>query len=154
MNEIVCATRGGEGSRAVQMAAVARAKETGRPLVFLYVAAPSILGKIDATLETAVHEELTWMGKALLSIAQQRAHAANLEARMVIREGSVEEEITRYLQQRHASLLLLGAPRGATANVFGDDAVERFAESIRTTTGIDVEIVRPKVNAPAQPYAR
>ena len=47
---IVCATRGGEGSRAVQMAAIRRARATGSKLIFLYVTDPHSLGDYDETL--------------------------------------------------------------------------------------------------------
>lgn len=143
MHEIVCATRGGEGSRAVQLAAIERAKGSGQSLVFLYVASPSSLQAFDPAMQPAVQEELTWMGRALLYIAKQRANAANLDTLIVIREGDVREEICRYLAESDASLLLLGAPRGTTANVFGDDAVERFAQEVREESGVDVEIIRP-----------
>lgn len=144
MNEIICATRGGEGSRAVQLAAIERAKSSGKQLVFLYVVAPNSLGDVATPLQTAVREELVWMGKALLRTAQQRAHAAGLDVKMEIREGRVQDEICNYIAATQASLLLLGAPRGSTANVFGDDLVERFAENIHQTTNIPVEIVRPE----------
>ena len=144
MDEIVCATRGGEGSRAVQQAAIDRAKETGKPLVFLYVVSLESVNISDPQLEPAVQEELTWMGKALLRIAQRRAHAANVDAAMVVREGNVAEEITRYLTDHKASVLLIGATRDATANVFGDDAVERFAQRIRDSSNVKVEIIHPE----------
>lgn len=144
MDEIVCATRGGEGSRAVQLAAIERAKEQGSPLLFLYVAAPSTLGDIDAPLQTAVNQELVWMGKALLFIAAQRALAANLNARTIVLEGNVRQVIATYLDEHDVSLLLLGAPRGSTANVFGDDQVEKFATMINESTGVAVEIIRPQ----------
>ncbi len=144
MDEIICATRGGEGSRAVQLMAIERAKSSGKPLVFLYVVAPSSLGDVIAPLQTAVREELNWMGQALLRTAQQRAHAAGLTAEIVIREGPVQDKICDFIAERQAGLLLLGAPRGSTANVFGDDLVERFADNIQQTSGIPVEIVRPE----------
>jgi hypothetical protein len=62
---------------------------------------------------------------------------------LVIREGNLQEEIGRFLQESKATLLLLGAPRGATSTIFGDDAVERFAHVIEEKTGIPVEVVRP-----------
>ena len=40
-------------------------------------------------------------------------------------------------------LLMLGAPRGTTANVFGDDTIEQLAEAITKETAVPVEIVRP-----------
>lgn len=144
MTRIVCATRGGEGSRAVQLAAIRRSKETGTPLTFLYVTDPETLGEFDSSLLPALQAELDWMGSTLMHIARHRAELAGLETSFVIRYGRVRDEITRFLDESHAHLLLLGAPRGTTANVFGDDAVEQFASLIQQKTGVPVEIIRPE----------
>lgn len=144
MGRIVCATRGGEGSRAAQMAAIARAKSDNKPLTFLFVTDAASLGVVDELLVSAVQEELNWMGHTLLSIAHQRAHLAGIEAQVIVRVGQVREEINDYLQSCGADLLLLGAPRGTTANVFGDDAIEQFALSVQDSTGVPVEVVRPE----------
>ena len=145
MGSIVCATRGGEGSRAVQAAAIQRAKETNSPLKFLYVADPNSLDDdIDEGLKTAVLAELHWMGETLLRIAQKRADAEHLTSHVAIREGSVPQEIIHFVREVEADLLMLGAPRGTTANVFGDDAIEQLAQQIQTEAGVRVEIVRPE----------
>lgn len=141
---IVCATRGGEGSRAVQIAAIHEAKEAKRPLIFLYVTDPASLGPIDDVLIDAVRAELDWMGETLLRTAQRRADAAHLVSEVRIRVGGVREEIVRFLRDVHADLLLMGAPRGTTANVFGDDAIEQFAERVQESTGVQVSIIRPE----------
>lgn len=142
MNEIVCATRGGAGSRAVQLAAIERAKRLNMPLVFLYVASPGELGETE-DLHMAVQHELIWLGKALLNVAKHRAHEAGLEVETIIRVGDVRDEISRYLVDQEASVLLLGAPKGTTAELHGDDAVERFATRIMEDSGVEVEIIRP-----------
>ena len=144
MSRIVCATRGGEGSRAVQMMAIRKAKAEHKPLTFLFVTDPASLGMVDALLVPAVQAELNWMGQTLLNIAHQRAHLAGIEADVAVRVGEVRQEIDKYLQESGADLLLLGAPRGTTANVFGDDAIEQFAQSIQKSTGIPVEVIRPE----------
>lgn len=144
MSSIVCATRGGEGSRAAQMVAIEKAKETDKPLLFLYVVDPdSLEEEIDDSLKDAILAELDWMGETLLRIAQKRADAAYLSTEVKIRRGNVREEIIRFMKDMDADLLVLGAPRGTTANVFGDDAIERLAETIREETAVSVEIVRP-----------
>ncbi len=144
MGSIVCATRGGEGSRAAQMAAIEKAQLTQKPLLFLYVVDPdSLEDEIEASLKTAVLAELTWMGETLLRIAQKRADTAYLSTEVKIRRGNVRQEIIRFMKEVEADLLVLGAPRGTTANVFGDDAIERFAETIRKETAVSVEIIRP-----------
>jgi nucleotide-binding universal stress UspA family protein len=145
MSSIVCATRGGEGSRAAQMAAIAQAKLTGKPLLFLYVVDPNSLDeKINDSLKEPMLAELTWMGETLLRIAQKRADTAFLSTEVKIRRGVVQAEIVRFVQEVNADLLILGAPRGTTANVFGDDAIEQLAEGIQQETAVTVEIIRPE----------
>ena len=144
MGSIVCATRGGEGSRAVQLEAIRRCKVSERPLIFLFVIDPETLGEIDESLRDSIQSELDWMGKTLLQVAHQRAELAGLDSQVVIRNGTVRNEISTFLKETHAELLLLGAPRGTTANVFGDDAVEKFALLIQEETGVPVEVVRPE----------
>ncbi len=144
MGNIVCATRGGEGSRAVQEKAIAYAKEADKELVFLYIADPfSLDDDLEPELQTAVSAELNWMGDTLLRIAQTRADSMYLATDVKIREGNINTEIVHYLQTHETDLLFLGAPRGTTANVFGDDTIEQLAERITKETAVPVEIVRP-----------
>jgi nucleotide-binding universal stress UspA family protein len=144
MGCIVCATRGGEGSRAVQLAAIERAKQTGKDLVFLFVADTTMRVHIEENLHTAVRDELVWMGNAMLQIARLRAGARHIDVQLKVRVGEVREEIERFLQDSQADLLLLGAPRGTTATIFGDDAIEKFAKTIQQDTGIQVDVIRPE----------
>ncbi len=139
---IVCATRGGEGSRAVQEAAIERATSTKRPLLFLYVVAMDDEETYDEPLHSAVIAELSWMGQALLHIAQERALEAGINASVHIRTGDLREEIVRFLEESNATLLLLGAPRNATAYAFGDDAIEQFSAEVQASSGVEVEIVQ------------
>jgi len=144
MGSIVCATRGGEGSRAVQMAAIQRAKEEERPLIFLYVADPkSLEDHLDERLKAALRAELLFMGETLLRIAQHRADASFLPSEVIIRGGSVQDEIVRFVSENDVALLMMGAPRGTTANVFGDDAIERLAATLEEETRVRVQIIRP-----------
>ena len=84
------------------------------------------------------------MGETLLRTAQRRADSSELISEVRVRQGNIQEEICRFLKDSQASLLLLGAPRGTTANVFGDDAVERVAQQIMDDTGVKVEVIRPE----------
>ena len=144
MTLIVCATRGGAGSRAVQERAIHYALEREMKLVFLFVIDISALDIAEEKMRPAVYAEMTWLGQALLQIAHQRAQSAGIDSEIVIREGLVRDEICRFLDERSAEILLLGAPRGTTATIFGDDIVEQFAASVEKATGIPVEIVRPQ----------
>ena len=144
MGAIVCATRGGQGSRAAQLQAIKEAKETGERLVFLYVVDINSIGYFKEALAPAIRAELRWLGRALLHIARQRAEQEGLQAKIVLREGNVKDEIEAFLQECRASLLLLGAPRDTTRTVFGDDAIEKFAHEVEVDTGLPVRVVRPE----------
>jgi nucleotide-binding universal stress UspA family protein len=144
MGSIVCATRGGAGSRAVQNQGIRYAGQRGKKLIFLFVIDTSILSEADEILREAVEIELDWLGHTLLRIAQKRAQNAGIESTIVIRKGQVIDEICRFLTEQSAELLLLGAPRGTTATVIGDDPIEKLAERISDHTGIAVEVVRPE----------
>lgn len=141
---VVCATRGGEGSLAVQLEAIRRAVALKRPLVFLFVTDPLTVSTYESGLKEAVEAELNWMGETMLRIAQRRADEAGVISEVRVRQGEVREEIGRFLEESNADLLLLGAPRGTTANVFGDDAIERFALELSEKHRVDVVVVRPE----------
>ncbi len=144
MGNIVCATRGGAGSRAVQQAAITCARERGSGLVFLFVIDTSSVESEEAELEAAVREELHFLGQTLLRIAKKRAANYQVKAEIVVRDGEVRDQITKFLDESSAELLLLGAPRGTTDTTFGDDVIEQFAEAIHRDTGLEVEIIRPE----------
>jgi nucleotide-binding universal stress UspA family protein len=141
---IICATRGGAGSRAVQRLALEYASESGAQLIFLYVTDTSSITGIDDSLLPAIQAELDWVGKALLRVAQNRAKGVGVTSEIVLRNGEVREEISRFVAEQSADLLLLGAPRNTTVHIFGDDAIEQFAASIQEQTGVKVEIARPE----------
>lgn len=141
MSTIICATRGGASSLAVQQRAIEHAREGQHRLIFLYVIDTSSLEGLDKMLLPAVCSELYWIGETLVNIAQNRAESHEVAAETQIREGDLREEIEAILTEEAAELLLLGTPRGTTRTVFGDDAIERFAQTIREDTGVEVELV-------------
>jgi nucleotide-binding universal stress UspA family protein len=143
MGNIVCATRGGAGSRAVQQAAITYARERGTGLVFLFVIDTSSLENEEAEMVAAVRDELLFLGHTLLRIAKKRASNYQVKAEIIVRDGNVKQQISKFLDESSAELLLLGAPRGTTDTTFGDDVIEQFAESIHRDTGVEVEIIRP-----------
>ncbi|MFN2188275.1 MAG: hypothetical protein ACK2T3_05895 [Candidatus Promineifilaceae bacterium] len=70
MSSIVCATRGGAGSRAVQQAAITYARERGISLIFLFVIDTSSLANEETAMVSAVRDELLFLGQTLLKIAK------------------------------------------------------------------------------------
>jgi len=140
MADILCAIRAGEGSRAVQNAAISMARKSGARLAFLYVIDRRVIESSDDVLRPIVRRELYWMGKTLLNIAAHRARAAGLETvELYIREGDVGEEIGRAVAAAGVGLVMIGASRHHNSTA-GPSTVD-FADWVRTTTGATVEIV-------------
>jgi nucleotide-binding universal stress UspA family protein len=142
MGTIVCATRIGESSRVIQTDAIQLAKSQGKDIVFLHVVDVSNLGDIDDSLVDAANVELTWLGEALLSVAKYRSRRMGVEADIEIRNGEVREQIETVLKERDADILFLGCPRqDSEQQTFTIQALEDFAQQIRTNTGVEVKLV-------------
>lgn len=145
MGHIVCAIRGGQGSLAVRRLAIRLACQRESRLTFLSVVDVDTLLARSEKLKAAARAELRWTVDVLLRIAVQHAAEEQVESAAAIREGPVRETIEAFVREVGADLLLLGAPRGTTANLFGDDAIEQFARQIHDDVGVEVRVARPEL---------
>ncbi|MGD2147136.1 MAG: universal stress protein [Anaerolineae bacterium] len=142
MGAIVCATRGGRASRATQEKAIDLAKERGARLVFLCIVDPGFAGAMDELLACALDDELKRLGRSLLCIAQARAQQRGIDAETVVRSGSVAESIEAAIEELGADTLVIGAPgAGSQTEAFGSEDVNRLAEAVRQSTGVEVVLV-------------
>ncbi|HFC12074.1 MAG TPA: universal stress protein [Anaerolineae bacterium] len=141
---VVCSTRGGQGSRAAQIAAIDLARRENARLVFLYVVDETLFSDVDAVMQSALKEELLWIGQSLLQLARNRGRALGVSAETVILEGNFTQQLIAFLRETKPISMVLGAPRGTTLNIFGDDQIEKFAIEIEGETGVDVLLVRPE----------
>jgi nucleotide-binding universal stress UspA family protein len=141
MGAIICATRGGRASRATQERAIALAKERGTPLVFLCVVDPSFAGPMDEPLTCALNDELKRLGRSLLCIAQARAQKQGIDAQTVVRSGPVAESIEAALREFGADTLVVGGPGAGSREAFGSEDINRLAEAVRQSMGVEVVLV-------------
>ena len=139
---IVCATRGGEASYPAQDRAIQLAKERNARLIFLYIVDLHFVGDTAAPIVVDVGREGRGMGSFLLLMAKERAQEQGVEAEVVIREGSVREEIPKFLREAKADLLVLGRPQsGSAKQVFDQEGVTPFARAVEEETGVPVIVV-------------
>ena len=143
---IVCATRGGEASRAVEDYAIQLALEANHEeLVFFYVADCDVLAHTSDTRPHDIAHDLTRLGEFIVIIAQERAQAAGLtNAHWVVRLGQVREEMVSYLKESGANRLVLGRPVGKGGDqVFSHQGLDQFATQIQAETGVKVLLADP-----------
>ena len=142
MSGIVCAVRGGPESRATVNRAVELAEERALPLYFLYVFNLDFLLRTSQSRLDNIEESMKQMGEFILLMAQDQAAEGGVEAKGVMRQGKVGEEIVALCREVEADLVVLGKPRGEEEpDVFTMERLERFALGIGEQTGADVLLV-------------
>jgi nucleotide-binding universal stress UspA family protein len=143
MGKILCPTRGGEGSRRTQEAAIAMAKERGDELVFLYVVDLDFLNQTErAVRPDVVAHEMRRLGEFLLSMAQERAQEQGVDASYILREGEVQAEIKAAAVEEGATLVVLGQSEEHDETChFEPEKLFKFAAQIEAETGIEARVI-------------
>jgi nucleotide-binding universal stress UspA family protein len=142
MGKILCATRGGEASYRTQDAAIALSKERGVELVFLYVADYHFLDKMAAPIVVDVENEVVKMGEFLLLMAQERAAAQGVTARVIVRQGRLRAELVAVAEELEVDMIVLGRPLARHRQaVFDDTALKAFAAGLQAVTGAEVRVL-------------
>jgi hypothetical protein len=141
MKKILCATRGGEASRRTQDAVIAKAKEEGASVLFLYVVDVEFLRLTARGVRPdVVATEMEHMGEFLLAMACERAAAQGVEADLCIRHGSLIEALESAAREEGADAVAFGRPAGPDSS-FSLADLERLAARIKEDTGIETHIV-------------
>jgi len=141
MGTILCATRGGEASHRTQNKAISLALEQGKPLVFLYVVDTHFLDRTEhAVRPDLAEEEMTHLGEFLLAMAQERAEAQGVQAKVRIRRGEIGDELKAAAQEEEADIVILGQSVGAEP-AFPTAELESLAAEIEEETGVNTRIV-------------
>lgn len=142
MSKIVCAIRGGPGSRSTIHKAIELAKARGGALYFLYVFNLGFLSHTSHSRTDAIAGEMQKMGEFILLMAQTLAAEQKVAAEGVMRQGQVEEEIVALAEEVGADTVVLGRPlEQKERNVFTFDRFPEFVQGVREQTGADVVLV-------------
>jgi nucleotide-binding universal stress UspA family protein len=140
MGKILCATRGGEASFRTQDLVIAKAKEEGDIVLFLYVADIEFLKQTARGVRHDVmQQEMDRMGNFLLTMACERAAEQGVEALPVLRHGSFAQALREVAVEEEATLVALGRPAG-DESVFQLTGLQKLAQEIEQETGIPTQI--------------
>lgn len=143
MSGIVCAIRGGPGSKATIQASIDLAKQINQPLHFLYVVNLEFLQRTESSRVRLISDELQNMGDFILLSAQAKAEAQGIHAQGTVRQGHVADEIVGLAVELGASHIVLGRPAGdEEGDVFTEDRLQSFRDRIQTESGAQVVIAQ------------
>ena len=137
---ILCPTRGGKDSYPNQDRAIAIAKERGAEVLFLYVTNVEFLGLTAAPKLIDIEDELDEMGEFMLTMAQERAEKASVNALTLVKRGRFPEVLIDVIEEHQIDTIVLGSSAGGTGMVT-EEYVHNLAEEIRGKTGVEFIVV-------------
>ena len=137
---IICATRGGEGSEPTVRGAINLARERGLRLTFLYIADLEFMKRTAMAHTSRAAEELRKMGEFIMTALVEQAQGEGIEADFAVRPGRFREELLRYLEETRPATLVLGSPRPDTAHLDAQK-ISRLAQEIEEQTGVPIELI-------------
>jgi nucleotide-binding universal stress UspA family protein len=132
---ILCAVRGGPESRETVSQAIDLALEHGARLTFVHILDAEFLEYATIGPLSVVYRELNEMATFSMLILVDRAHRRGVEqVDYVLPEGSIRDELIRYVNETHAEMMVMGRPtRSPGRNVF------KFTEFDNFVTGLERE---------------
>lgn len=142
MSGIVCAVRGGPDSQPTITKSIELAAETGQTIYFLYVVNLDFLSHTATSRVHVAAKEMHQMGEFILLTAQSQAMDQGVQAKAVVRQGQVKEEIIGLCHDIAAEYVILGRPRGKKeADIFTHERLTLFAQHIEQESGAKVVLV-------------
>ncbi|MBN1678899.1 MAG: calcium/sodium antiporter [Anaerolineae bacterium] len=133
--KILCATRGGKESQSTHQHAIALAREQNAELLFLYVFDQTALYRVSTPIVINVEAQTKHMLDFLQHTAQEQARESGVNARVIVRTGSLRDQIKIVAHEEHVDLIVLGSPSG-TSSQFQRDGLNRFSDELEKTTGV------------------
>lgn len=141
MSGIVCAIRGGPGSKPTIEKSIELAKETELTIHFLYVVNLDFMSKTSASRVSHLYQDLDQMGEFILLMAQERAESKGVMADGTVSHGTVREEIIKLCHDMNANYVVLGRPQmKEDVNVFTHDLLSDFEKQVQEESGAVVVI--------------
>jgi len=145
MQAILCATRGGLASQVTQKAAIALARSTDLPLVYLFVVNTEFMHRTtDLSHTQDAARELTKLGEFILAVAVERAEVEGVKAEGIVRQGKWQDVLLAVTAEICPRYVVLGSP-GLDSLQDPEAArhIQERAAQIRNVCGSDIVIVLP-----------
>jgi len=137
---IVCATRGGEGSKPTVQRAISMARERGFRLTFLYIADLQFMKRTITGHARLAAEEMRKMGEFIMLTFVEKAQEQGVEADFAVRKARFRDGLLCYLEETQPAMLVLGSSKPGTA-CLDASSLDKLVQEIEEQTGVPVELV-------------
>jgi cation:H+ antiporter len=134
---ILCATRGGQASQPTHQKAIEIALDQGAELIFLYVFDQQAIQRFATPIVINISSQMDHMRAFLQNTAQRQATQAGVRARVLVRAGSLREQIQAIAKEERVDLVVMGNP-SEKSSLFKREALRVLADEIEAETGTQV----------------
>ena len=141
MDTILCPTRGGEASIPNQQRAIAIAKERGAKLIFLHISNVQFLNMVASPVLIDIEAELEHMAEFLLTMAQERAEKAGVQADTVVCHGVFQQALKSVIEERQVTTVVLGSSQ-EDVGFMDKDYLSDLVQWILTEAPVEIFIVQ------------
>jgi cation:H+ antiporter len=138
--KIICATRGGQASLPTHERAISLALERGAEIIFLYVFDQKALQGVATPIVINVEAQMKHMLAFLRTTAQEQARRAGVPARIIVRTGSLRDQIKDVSISEQANLVIMGNP-AERSSLFKREALQAIADEVEESTGVKVLVL-------------
>jgi len=122
--------------------AVERIRDEVGSLTYLAILDGRAFRGLDDEMYAAVHAELQWLLEAQIRMIRNQLNFPELNSKVLVRNGDVEDEIGIYVNDRDIDLVLLGAPVPAESRTEKHAAgLDDMVSDLIRDTGAHVEVV-------------
>jgi len=139
-NIILCPTRGGQASYPNQDRAIALARARGAKLLFLYVSDVRFLGLSASPKVVDIQTEMDEVGDFLLTMAQERAANAGVQADTILRHGAFRAALIDVIDEHQVDTVVLGTSAGGTG-IVTEEYVQGLVDEIGGATQVEFVVV-------------
>jgi cation:H+ antiporter len=134
---VLCATRGGHASQPTHQKAIEIALDRGAELIFLYVFDQQAIQQVATPILINVSAQMNHMRAFLRNTARRQATQAGVRAKVLVRAGSLREQIQAIANEQGVDLIVMGNP-SEKSSLFKREALRALADEIEAETGIEV----------------
>lgn len=135
--DIIYVSWGGTGRGAALRRAHAIAAERGHNLVYLAILDSPTFSDLESGLLRVVTEELHWMLEAQLGLVEQESGTADVQTRIVVRDGDVIGQVADLVQVTGADMVLVGAP----VPLLQHTTIDELVHTLQDRTSVVVELI-------------
>lgn len=143
---ILCAVRGHPHSRTTATRAIDLALAHQARLTFVHTLDISYLEHATIGTPRVAYQMLREMAEFAMLLLVDRAHRRGVsDVRYVFREGDIRKQLTQYIAESDADVLVIGMPEGRQEGhaIFTPKELQAFVSEIEQDAGFPVIVVPP-----------